>query len=236
MAFYTDFAGSYEEIFPYRVETAAFLERWLPAGGRTLDVGCGTGRYCRHLDGAGHRCVGIDLDPGMIDEAQRLHPSGDFRLLGMAEIALLVRDAYAGIFCIGNVLPYLPAADLAEFLADLRELLRPGGIWLFQTVDFDPILQLDEYVFPPLQADGGACVFRRAYREITPQQLVFAATLERDGEEIFGGETILHPRTVADLEAGHRAAGFRLLAHVADWSGRAYAPGAGANIMVWQRS
>ncbi|HPF69642.1 MAG TPA: class I SAM-dependent methyltransferase [Candidatus Krumholzibacteria bacterium] len=237
MAFYSDFAGSYEDIFPFRAEAAGFLERWLPRTGRILDVGCGTGRYCRHLDQAGRSCTGIDLDPGMIDEAQRLHPAGDFRLMGMEEVGLLGDSAFAGVFCIGNVLPHLPAAGLAGFLGAVRDLLRPGGIWIFQTVNFDPLLEFDQYVFPPIRSAGGELVFRRTYRGITPARLSFATVLERDGEELFRGETDLYPRTVGDLAAGHRAAGFRLVAHVADWAGHAYDRAAsGGSIFVWERS
>ena len=31
MAFYSDFAGHYEKIFPFRQGVAAFLDQWLPA-------------------------------------------------------------------------------------------------------------------------------------------------------------------------------------------------------------
>jgi SAM-dependent methyltransferase len=237
MAFYSDFAGSYEEIFPFRKEAAAFLDHWLPDRGRVLDVGCGTGRYCRHLDGTGRRSVGIDLDPGMIEEAQRLHPAGDFRIMGMQEIGLLSQGAYDGVFCIGNVLPHLPTENLDAFLAAVRDLLRPDGVWLFQIVNFDPILGFDEYVFPPIRPGDGSLVFRRIYREITPQSLVFRTVLERDGEEIFSGETVLHPCTSEELTARHRQAGFRLRAHVSDWSGRRYVAGSGGgSIFVWERS
>ena len=150
MAFYSDFAGHYEKIFPFRQGVAAFLDQWLPAGGRILDVGCGTGHYCAALDQAGRRSLGIDLDPGMIREAERLHPDGEFRILGMEEIGLLPAGGFAGIFCIGNVLPHLPANQLAGFLVDVQSLLEPGGVWIFQTVNFDPILGEEDFIFPEM--------------------------------------------------------------------------------------
>jgi SAM-dependent methyltransferase len=237
MAFYSDFAGSYEEIFPFRAAARDFLEHWLPEGERILDVGCGTGGYCRALDATGRRTIGIDLDPGMIDEAQRLHPAGDFRIMGMEEVGQLEGAAFGGVYCIGNVLPHLPAADLAGFLGAVHELLRPGGVWIFQTVNFDPLLAFDEFVFPVIRAAEGALVFRRRYRDITPGSLRFATVLERDGEELFRGETPLYPRTVGDLAAGHRAAGFSLLAHVADWQGKPYdRESSTGSIFVWERT
>ncbi len=69
MAFYADFAGHYDKIFPFRPAVAAFLDHWMPATGRILDVGCGTGSYCAALDKTGRQTLGIDLDPGMIGEA-----------------------------------------------------------------------------------------------------------------------------------------------------------------------
>ena len=73
MAFYADFAGHYEKIFPFRPAVAAFLDHWLPAEGRVLDIGCGTGHYCAALDGTGRQAIGVDLDPGMIREASLAH-------------------------------------------------------------------------------------------------------------------------------------------------------------------
>ena len=132
MAFYSDFAGHYEKIFPYREGVFAFLDQWLPRSGRVLDVGCGTGRYCGKLNQAGRACVGIDLDPGMIGEAERLNPGADFQILGMEEIHLLAAGTFTGVMCIGNVLPHLPAGRLAAFLMDVKQLLAPGGVWIFQ--------------------------------------------------------------------------------------------------------
>ena len=39
--------------------------------GRTLDVGCGPGRVCLHLQERGHDVVGIDISPGAIEVSRR---------------------------------------------------------------------------------------------------------------------------------------------------------------------
>jgi len=150
MAFYADFAGHYEKIFPFRPAVAEFLDHWLPAEGRILDIGCGTGHYCAALDGTGRRTLGVDLDPGMIREASRAYPGGEFRILGMEEIGLLPKEGFSGVFCIGNVLPHLPAHRLAGFLVDVHSLLEPGGVWVFQTVNFDPIMDDEDFIFPEI--------------------------------------------------------------------------------------
>ncbi|MFT7699074.1 MAG: 2-polyprenyl-3-methyl-5-hydroxy-6-metoxy-1,4-benzoquinol methylase, partial [Candidatus Krumholzibacteriia bacterium] len=133
MAFYSDFAGHYETVFPFRPKTFEFLDKWLPNEGRVLDVGCGTGAYCARLASEGRHTLGIDLDPGMITEAERLYPSDRFQILGMEEVGLLPSEGFSGVICIGNVLSHLPTGRLAAFIMDIHKLLAPGGIWVFQT-------------------------------------------------------------------------------------------------------
>ena len=236
MAFYSDFAGHYEKIFPFRQGVAAFLDQWLPAGGRILDVGCGTGHYCAALDQTGRRSLGIDLDPGMIREAERLHPDGEFRILGMEEIGLLPAGEFAGIFCIGNVLPHLPANQLAGFLVDVQSLLEPGGVWIFQTVNFDPILGEEDFIFPEINLPTGQLTFLRWYEDIQTDRLVFHTSLAGPKGEIFAGEVALFPRTSGDYSLGHKALGFEMLGHFADFSGKAFHPREkSGSVFVWRK-
>jgi len=224
MAFYADFAGHYEKIFPFRAPVAAFLDKYLPGEGRILDIGCGTGSYCAALDGNGRRTLGIDLDPGMINEAERLHPAGDFRIMGMEEIGLLPAAGFAGIFCIGNVLPHLPAHRLAGFLVDIQTLLQPGGVWIFQTVNFDPVIRMEEFVFPEINLPSEQLTFLRWYEDIRPDRLVFHTSLVGLEGEVFSGEVPLYPRTSGDYSLGNKSAGLEKLGHFADFSGRGFSP------------
>ena len=236
MAFYADFAGHYEKIFPFRRSVAEFLDHWLPAEGRILDIGCGTGRYCAALDETGRRTLGVDLDPGMISEASRLHPTGEFRILGMEEIGLLPAGGFAGVFCIGNVLPHLPAHRLAGFLVDVQSLLEPGGVWIFQTVNFDPIMGEDDFIFPEINLPTEQLTFLRWYEDIGTHRLTFHTSLAGPEGEIFAGEVPLYPCTIADYNLGHKAAGFQKLGHFADFSGRGLQPGErSGSVFVWRK-
>ena len=108
-----------------------FLDEWLPKTGRVLDVGCGTGLYCRELGRSGRECLGIDLDAGMIEAAQAANSalgfSGDFRcdfqILDMADIGILPKEGFTGVYCLGNVLPHLPKEELDQFLLAVHGLL-----------------------------------------------------------------------------------------------------------------
>ena len=236
MAFYSDFAGHYEKIFPFRRAVAEFLDHWLPAEGRVLDIGCGTGSYCAALDETGRRTLGVDLDPGMIDEAARFHPAGEFRILGMEGIGLLPAGGFAGVFCVGNVLPHLSAHRLAGFLVDVQSLLAPGGVWIYQTVNFDPIMGEDDFIFPEINLPTEQLTFLRWYDDIGTQRLTFHTSLAGPEGEIFAGEVSLYPRTSVDYSIGHKAAGFKKLGHFADFSGRGFnSEEHSGSVFVWRK-
>lgn len=236
MAFYSDFAGHYEKIFPYRKGVFEFLDDHLPEGGRVLDIGCGTGRYCAALDGTGRRALGIDLDPGMIGEAEKMHAGGEFRILGMEDIKLLPTSSFRGVFCIGNVLPHLPAAGLGDFLDDVHRLLEPGGVWVFQTVNFDRLLDLAVFEFPDMVLKRDRLIFARSYRGIQTDRLEFHTRLTGPGGNIFSGKVDLYPRTSVDYGVVHRDAGFERLGHFADYQGRGFDPAVSpGSVFVWQK-
>jgi SAM-dependent methyltransferase len=224
MTFYSDFSGHYEAIFPLREGAVAFLEKWLPGRGRLLDLGCGTGRYCARLTRPDRVCEGADPDPGMIEHARELAPEGTFHLKGMADLGPLPAGSYAGIFCIGNVIPHLPVPELPAFLESVHAALRPGGVWVFQTVNFDRLLELTDFEFPVIRHDELGLTFRRSYRGITEHHLRFHTRLADRGGKISSSEVDLHPRTSDEYRTLHADAGFVELEHVADWSGRPFDP------------
>lgn len=102
------------------------------ADARVLDVACGTGRLARALlDLPWYRgeVLGLDLSPGMLDEAARLLADR-----GLSERAPLLCHAAAPLpFANGSfdavtcleALEFLPDRDAA--LAEMARVLRPGG-------------------------------------------------------------------------------------------------------------
>ena len=55
---------------PLALADVAFCERAFPTPGRLLDLGCGTGRLCRHFAAKGYECVGVDLSDEMLARAR----------------------------------------------------------------------------------------------------------------------------------------------------------------------
>lgn len=236
MGFYSEFAEHYEKIFPCRPATVDFLDRTLPAGGTILDVGCGTGGVLAALVERGRRGLGVDPDPEMVAAARRAHPGCEFRTLGMENLGVLGDRVFEGIFCVGNVLPHLPARELGGLLETVHDLLAPGGVWVVQTVNFDPLLAKSRHDFPVIEIPGDGLRFHRSYLDIDEVALTFSTRLEQHGRTLFEGETTLYPRRAAAYGKLHAEAGLRPAGHEGDFAGTPFDPErSGANVMVWRR-
>jgi demethylmenaquinone methyltransferase/2-methoxy-6-polyprenyl-1,4-benzoquinol methylase len=92
----------------------------LAPGSVVLDVACGTGDFCRELEGKGLRTSGFDNSSGMLARARTHAP-----LVQADALALPVADGVAdGVTC-GFALRNV--ADLGRLFAEFARVLRPGG-------------------------------------------------------------------------------------------------------------
>jgi SAM-dependent methyltransferase len=92
----------------------------LAADGLVVDVGCGPGRYLEALAARGANAVGLDLSPGMVDQAARHGP------VVVADAARLpLPPGSAAVVVAAHMLYHLP--DLAAAGAELARVVRPTG-------------------------------------------------------------------------------------------------------------
>lgn len=109
---------------------ARFCAALVPPGARILDAGCGTGRVGARLAELGFDCVGVDVDPSMLAQAQKL--SGPTWLL--ADLATLdlpaagIAAPFDLIVAAGNIFPFIAAGTGPAVLAHLVAHLAPGGL------------------------------------------------------------------------------------------------------------
>lgn len=96
-----------------------------------LDIGCGEGRFCRMLAGAGVTTTGIDPTADFIAEAARLHPAGDYRV-GHAESLALPANS---IDLVVSYLSLIDIADIVAAIAEMARVLRPGGTLLIANLN-----------------------------------------------------------------------------------------------------
>src|SRR5208282_1305946 len=98
---------------------------------RTLDVGCGEGRFCRMLKSKNIPVVGIDPTEELISHARQRDPDGDYQIAS-AESLPFAAESF------DLVVSYLTLLDIADFRAGLREMarvLKPGGTLLIANLN-----------------------------------------------------------------------------------------------------
>lgn len=106
-------------------------------GQAMLDAGCGSGRYMLHaLRRGAARVTGVDLSSPMLKRAEAeltaLHADVPITLVQGNLAALPLPDAQADLSVCGLVVGHLD--DLAQSLAELRRVTRPGGTLLLSDV------------------------------------------------------------------------------------------------------
>ena len=112
------------------VGEARLVDTMLPRGAHVLDAGCGPGRIGGHLAAVGHRAVGVDLDPALIEAAQSDHPGAQWICDDLAGLDLAqhgVTDPFDAIVCAGNVMTFLDPATRRDVLAGFGCHLAPEG-------------------------------------------------------------------------------------------------------------
>lgn len=107
------------------VGEARLVDALAPCKAAILDAGCGPGRHSGYLHRAGHRVVGIDLDPVLIEIAQAEEPGPRYLVGDLANIILPpeLSPGFDVILCAGNVLGFLHPATRQPVLSQFSNWL-----------------------------------------------------------------------------------------------------------------
>lgn len=125
---YDEVAHKYDEVYGdnliYQNELDDFL-RYINAGSKILDVGCGSGNVVNYLVEKGFDVVGIDISPNMIDIAKRKNTVAKFELMDMRDMTFMNSsfDSIVSIFS----LVHLTKQEVPEILKKFNDLLRKDG-------------------------------------------------------------------------------------------------------------
>jgi len=97
-----------------------------------LDVACGTGEHARILRHQyGYDVDGIDLDPQLIEYAQKKNPKGCFKQADMTNFRLGKR--YDVVMCLFSSIGYVKTIDnVIETLKQLKNHTRQNGLILVE--------------------------------------------------------------------------------------------------------
>jgi len=215
MEFYTALGRYYDQVFPLGEGQLAFLTKYLDKPGPVADLACGTGTYAKALAERGYRVVVVDLDGEMVRQAREKTRGLPVQVLegDMREAAALLQEEapYSGVFCIGNSIVHLASQEeIAALCRDVYGLLRPGGVFIIQIVNYDWVLQEGVTALPTIQREEVTFARKYIYRRPgEPIEFRGELTYLEEGKPVTVVNSVtLLPLRAAELERMLQEAGF----------------------------
>lgn len=120
----------------------------VPAHGRVLDLGCGSGPLCRVL--TGRQYIGLDLSGAELGAARQ---AGAGPLLRASAAAIPLPDRAADIVACSMTL--MVTTPLPRVLAEITRVLRPGGLVVATVPAAGPLRASDRIITAGLVAALG---------------------------------------------------------------------------------
>ncbi len=222
--FYDELRGDYDLMVSWQERLAReqpFFRHLFPAHGvrRVLDAACGTGMHAMAFARMGLEVAAADISPAMVAEARRHAAEAG---LGVEAAVAAFGSLAAGfpgrsfdaVTCLGNSLPHVADQGALEAtLADMRSLLRPGGVLVVQNRNYDRLLR-DRQRFMPIVARGAPgdeTLFLRITDFLDGDHLAFTMLRLRSAAGSWSCEAMTTPlRAIRreGLEQALRRAGF----------------------------
>jgi SAM-dependent methyltransferase len=206
-AFYDSLAPDYDEMTGFAgrfVREKPFFRFLVETYGidSALDAGCGTGFHSLLLAQLGVRVTAVDVAEEMLI---RLHQHARAMSLDIAtvradigSIAGGVEGPFDAVFSMGNTLAHFPGEkELGLALRSASTLLRPGGLFFAQVVNFERILVSRQRV--QSVRESGSRTFVRFYDfDGAPERIGFnILRLERTGPALAGGGGEITPSLIS---------------------------------------
>jgi len=91
-----------------------------------LDVGCGIGAFLPYVQDRFHATHGCDISGDSIEKAKELNGTANFRLYDGKRLPY--EDASFDVLTTVCVVHHVPAAQWPAYFAEMRRVLKPGGI------------------------------------------------------------------------------------------------------------
>ena len=145
-------------------------------GKKGLELGCGSGAFCRLLARAGFSMSGADNSPEMLAKAENLARNEGLRLSFYQSDAadLRVPGEYDFILAPNDVFNYLPSAKLLSAFKHAAKHLKRGGIFWF---DLSSTYKLCEKVADTISADDREEVTYLSFNRREGNRIVMDVTL-----------------------------------------------------------
>jgi glycine/sarcosine N-methyltransferase len=112
---------------------------------KILDCACGIGTQAIGLARCGHQVVGSDLSAAAVErakhEAQGRGLNISFLVSDMTSLAGMEERSFDVVLALDNALPHLAPAGLKDAVSAMCSKLRPGGLFLASTRDYDALIR-----------------------------------------------------------------------------------------------
>lgn len=113
------------------------LEKWLPIGGKVLEIGCGVGRDAAFMTSLGYRVVATDASSEMLrfsEEYLRKNSQSDKYTLTQACFPVepdhkLLAERFDAVVCLATIM-HIPDSELFTFAFQIKSLLNSKGIFI----------------------------------------------------------------------------------------------------------
>jgi SAM-dependent methyltransferase len=133
----------------------------IPAGGRVLDLCCGTGQLARWLTACGFEVVGLDGSETMLERARRNAPKAEL-VCQDARSFRFDRPFEAVLSTFDSINHLASLDDVRAVFANVFEALEPGGLFVFDINTQSGFLDAADESY--ITSDGGpVCIVRSSY-------------------------------------------------------------------------
>lgn len=204
--FYTSISKYYSEIFPFNPAQLNFVKNRAEelAGKQILDIGCATGELAYQLANEGANVTGIDLNEDLLKQAKenRAHPNCYFLFGNMLNLKTDFEPGqFDVVLCFGNTLVHLEdQKQIKLMLEGVYSVLKPGGYFLLQILNYDYILDEQVFELPIIETDTVKFVRKYLFKE-NSGQIIFQTDLHLMMEnQVISNETELLSLKSKDLK------------------------------------
>jgi 2-polyprenyl-3-methyl-5-hydroxy-6-metoxy-1,4-benzoquinol methylase len=111
---------------PTGTDLQTTVREYFRPGGRTADIGCGSGRDTSWLNANGFPSIGYDASPELLKTAQSRYPQIEFTVAVLPDLRSIADNAFDNVLC-ETVIMHLPADEIAASVRRLVAILKPSG-------------------------------------------------------------------------------------------------------------
>jgi 2-polyprenyl-3-methyl-5-hydroxy-6-metoxy-1,4-benzoquinol methylase len=113
---------------PAPVDLHDIVRRFFISGGKTADIGCGSGREVAWLTANGYPAEGFDASDGLLAEARARYPQLPFSRSELPDLAGIAARCYDNLLC-ETVIMHLASEQVIPSVRRMLEITKPGGIF-----------------------------------------------------------------------------------------------------------